>query len=112
MAGVFGLIPNFAGGLEAGSRWRLCASSRLANHRSVFHGFKASPERVSTLSGKCQRNQERRQRKQEDCQLVQYNDCQPHQEISKKLSTKIRKRHGERGTRQRGGAALTCCAGG
>ena len=31
--------------------------------------------------------------KPENCQLVQENDCQPHQENSKKLSTEIRKRH-------------------
>ena len=36
-----------------------------------FSWFMASPRRVSTLSGKCQRNQERCQRCQEDCQLVQ-----------------------------------------
>ena len=28
-----------------------------------------------------------------NCQLVQKNDCQPHQEKEQKLSTKIRKRH-------------------
>ena len=39
MARVCELIPNFAGGMEAGALWRLCASSRLANHRSVFHGL-------------------------------------------------------------------------
>lgn len=31
------IIPNFADGMEAGALWRLCASSREANHRSVFH---------------------------------------------------------------------------
>ena len=30
------IIPNFADGMEAGALWRLCASSREANHRSVF----------------------------------------------------------------------------
>ena len=25
--------------MEADALWRLCASSRLANHRSVFHGL-------------------------------------------------------------------------
>ena len=39
MARVCELIRNFAGGMEAGALWRLCASSRLANHRSVFHGL-------------------------------------------------------------------------
>ena len=38
MTRVYGLIPNFAGGIGADALWRLCASSRLANHRSVFHG--------------------------------------------------------------------------
>ncbi len=31
------LIHNFASGMPEGTLWRLCASSRLANHRSVFH---------------------------------------------------------------------------
>ena len=39
MREVCRLISNFAGGMEAGALWRLCASSRLANHRSVFHGI-------------------------------------------------------------------------
>ena len=26
--------------MEAGALWRLCASSREANHRSVFHGIR------------------------------------------------------------------------
>jgi hypothetical protein len=46
--------------------WRLCASSRLADHRSVFHSIKASPEqavnffrKMSTIPGKCQLFQER-----------------------------------------------------
>lgn len=39
MTRVCRLIPNFAGGMEAGTLWRLCASSRLANHCSVFHGL-------------------------------------------------------------------------
>ena len=33
------LIHNFACGMETDALWRLCASSRLANHRSVFHGI-------------------------------------------------------------------------
>ena len=39
MTRVCRLIPNFAGGMEAGALWRLCASSREANLRSVFHGL-------------------------------------------------------------------------
>ena len=39
MTRVCRLIPNFAGGMEAGTLWRLCASSREANLRSVFHGL-------------------------------------------------------------------------
>ena len=39
MTRVCRLIPNFAGGMEAGALWRLCASSRLANLRSVFHSL-------------------------------------------------------------------------
>lgn len=37
MISVCELIPKFAGEMEAGALWRLCASSRLANRRSVFH---------------------------------------------------------------------------
>ena len=40
MTRVCRLIPNFAGSMEAGALWRLCASSREANHRSVFHGIR------------------------------------------------------------------------
>ena len=39
MRQVCRLISNFAGSMEAGSLWRLCASSREANLRSVFHGL-------------------------------------------------------------------------
>ena len=39
MKRVCRIIPNFADGMEADTLWRLCASSRLANHRSVFHGL-------------------------------------------------------------------------
>ena len=39
MDGPYRLILNFANDMEAGTLWRLCASSRLANHRSVFHGI-------------------------------------------------------------------------
>ena len=37
--------------MEADALWRLCASSRLANHRSVFHG-------IRLRLGECQQNQE------------------------------------------------------
>ena len=37
MSKVCRLIINFAGGMQEDALWRLCASSRLANHRSVFH---------------------------------------------------------------------------
>ena len=40
MKRVCRIIPNFAGGIEADTLWRLCASSREANHRSVFHGIR------------------------------------------------------------------------
>jgi hypothetical protein len=39
MIRVCELILNFAGEMETDALWRLCASSRLANHRSVFHGL-------------------------------------------------------------------------
>ena len=52
MRQVCRLISNFAGSMEAGSLWRLCASSRLANHRSVFHG-------LLLRSGECQHLQEK-----------------------------------------------------
>ena len=65
MSRVCRLIPNFAGGMPADTLWRLCASSRLANHRSVFHSCKLFQEKdnlfskgvndsskVSTCSGK------------------------------------------------------------
>lgn len=51
MTRVCRLIPNFAGGVEADTLWRLCASSRLANHRSVFHG-------IGLRLSKCQHFQE------------------------------------------------------
>ena len=43
MCRVRRFIPNFAGGMEAGALWRLCASSREANLRSVFHGLGLRP---------------------------------------------------------------------
>ena len=51
MRQVCRLISNFAGGMEAGALSRLCAPSRLANRRSVFHGLGLRPN-------KCQHYQE------------------------------------------------------
>ena len=47
---VYRLIPNFAGGMPEGTLWRLCASSRLANHRSVFHGCQYFQEKDNLFS--------------------------------------------------------------
>ena len=44
------LIPNFADGMSEDTLWRLCASSRLANHRSVFHGCKLFQEKDNLFS--------------------------------------------------------------
>jgi hypothetical protein len=65
MCRVYGLIHNFAGGMPEDALWRLCASSRMANHRSVFHSCQLFQEKdnlfsksvndsskVSTCSGK------------------------------------------------------------
>jgi hypothetical protein len=65
MSRVSRLIPNFADGMSADALWRLCASSREANHRSVFHSCQQFQEKdnlfrkgvndsskVSTCSGK------------------------------------------------------------
>ena len=65
MCRVCRLIPNFADGMSEDTLWRLCASSRLANHRSVFHSCQHFQEKdnlfskgvndsskVSTCSGK------------------------------------------------------------
>ncbi len=49
MRQVCRLISNFAGGMEAGTLWRLCASSRLANHRSVFHNRQPFQENVNEI---------------------------------------------------------------
>ncbi len=49
MKQVCRLISNFAGGMEAGALWRLCASSRLANHRSVFHNRQPFQENVNEI---------------------------------------------------------------
>jgi hypothetical protein len=45
---------------------------------NTFRKMTTFSGKVSTITGKCQ--------------LVQKNDCQPHQEKEQKLSTKIRKR--------------------
>ena len=50
MSRVCRLIPNFAGGMPADTLWRLCASSRLANHRSVFHSCKLFQEKDNLFS--------------------------------------------------------------
>ena len=39
MGRVLRLIPNFVRGIWTGALWRLCASSRWANHRSVFYNI-------------------------------------------------------------------------
>ena len=44
------LIHNFAGGMPEGALWRLCASSRLANHRSVFHSCQRIQEKDNLFS--------------------------------------------------------------
>ena len=44
------LIPNFADGMLENTLWRLCASSRLANHRSVFHSCQRLQEKVNLFS--------------------------------------------------------------
>ena len=44
------LIPNFAGGMLENTLWRLCASSRLANHRSVFNSCQLFQEKVNLFS--------------------------------------------------------------
>ena len=44
------LIHNFAGGMLEGTLWRLCASSRLANHRSVFHSCQQFQEKDNLFS--------------------------------------------------------------
>ena len=44
------LIPNFASGMSKDTLWRLCASSRLANHRSVFHSCKLFQEKDNLFS--------------------------------------------------------------
>ena len=71
--------------------WRLCASSRLANHRSVFHSIKASPEqavnffrKMTTFSGKCQLFQENVNffRKEYNCQEKALSTFSGKQQIS------------------------------
>lgn len=50
MSRVCRLIHNFAGGMSGDALWRLCASSRLANHRSVFHSCQRLQENVNLFS--------------------------------------------------------------
>ena len=50
MSRVCRLIPNFAVGMPEGAPWRLCTSSRWANHRSVFHGCQHFQEKVNLFS--------------------------------------------------------------
>ena len=50
MRRVSRLIPNFAGGMSADALWRLCASSREANHRSVFHSCQRLQEKDNLFS--------------------------------------------------------------
>ena len=50
MRRVCRLIHNFAGGMSEDALWRLCASSREANHRSVFHSCKLFQEKVNLFS--------------------------------------------------------------
>ena len=47
MRRVCRLIHNFAGGMSEDALWRLCASSREANHRSVFHSCQHFQEKVN-----------------------------------------------------------------
>ena len=44
------LIPNFASGMSKDTLWRLCASSRMANHRSVFHSCQLFQEKDNLFS--------------------------------------------------------------
>ena len=50
MSRVCRLIANFAGGMSEDALWRLCASGRLANHRSVFHGCQQLQEKDNLFS--------------------------------------------------------------
>ena len=50
MSRIFRLIHNFACGMPEGTLWRLCASSRPANHRSVFHGCQPFQEKDNLFS--------------------------------------------------------------
>ena len=43
MAQFCGLILNFAGGMEEGALWRLCASSRSGKPPQCFSWFRAPP---------------------------------------------------------------------
>ena len=44
------IIPNFVSGMSKDTLWRLCASSRMANHRSVFHSCKQFQEKDNLFS--------------------------------------------------------------
>ncbi|SHL28748.1 hypothetical protein SAMN05216463_1553 [Xylanibacter ruminicola] len=44
------IIPNFASGMSKDTLWRLCASSRMANHRSVFHSCQLFQEKDNLFS--------------------------------------------------------------
>ena len=44
------IIPNFASGMPKDTLWRLCASSRLANHRSIFHSCQLFQEKDNLFS--------------------------------------------------------------
>ena len=50
MSRIFRLTHNFACGMPEGTLWRFCASSRLANHRSVFHDCQLIQEKVNLFS--------------------------------------------------------------
>ena len=65
------LIHSFTNGSRVDALWRLCASSRLANRRSVFHNITASPVSLSTFSGKCQPFQEKVHFEKKHCQPFQ-----------------------------------------
>ena len=78
------LIPNFAGGMLENALWRLCASSRLANHRSVFHSCQLVQEKDNLFSKSVNPI-----RKVSTCSGKQLSTTSGK---SKKLSTEIRKR--------------------
>ena len=88
MSIVCRLIHNFAGGMSEDALWRLCASSREANPRSVFHSCQhfqekdnlfrkdvndsskvstCSEKRLSTTSGKRSKTVNQNQEKTDAC---------------------------------------------